>query len=514
MLRRFSQVLIPSPSDLVFLATMFLVLWLGPFISNRDGDLGWHIAIGRVIIEQGAIPTTDLFSFSMLGEPFVPHEWLSEVFLAAAYQLGGFTGVALLTAVVIATTFAGLTAVMLQRGVHLLIILPLIGLGVLASIAHWATRPHVFTFLCTFIWATALEAHRRGQLTWRGLLALLPLMLLWVNLHGAFIIGDALIATYIAGAAGMWLISGPSQRPTHSQQIRDLVILLVACIAISGINPSGFGLMGNNAGFFEQSSLLKWTPEWQSPDFHNPLFYPLLLILSIAIVVSVRRELTPILLLASWAAFSLYSFRNLVQFVIICLPFIAEAMQALCIEYADRIRKQPDLAAWLRPALERIEQRVTRIQTSIPKNVGGFSSLLGAIILSIFLLQGNTIDLWRRGYGFTAQQFPIKAIEQLQPFPPGQRVFNDAVWGGYLSYCCWPKVLVFFDGRIDFYGSDFFQDYLTIQEAQPGWRELLDQHQIDWVIVFPHRPLVQWLQQDPAWEQRYLDEQTVVFVRR
>ncbi|HEX5691578.1 MAG TPA: hypothetical protein VFX76_16305, partial [Roseiflexaceae bacterium] len=101
--------LIPSPADVIFIGTFLLVLWLGEFLSNRDGDLGWHIALGRLILTSGTIPTHDLFSYTMHGQPFVPHEWLSEVAFAGVYLLGGFDGVALLTAVVIGATFAGLS---------------------------------------------------------------------------------------------------------------------------------------------------------------------------------------------------------------------------------------------------------------------------------------------------------------------------------------------------------------------------------------------------------------------
>src|SRR5262245_43017298 len=173
-----------------------LVLWLGQFISNRDGDLGWHIAIGRLILDTHSIPTRDLFSYTLQGQPFVPHEWLAEVAFAAVYALGGFDGVALMTALVVAVPFAGLAPVLLRRGVSPLIVLPLSALGMLTSVAHWATRPHIFTFLFTFLWATLLEEHRRGTIGGRRLVWLLPLMLLWVNVHGAFIIGDVLTATY------------------------------------------------------------------------------------------------------------------------------------------------------------------------------------------------------------------------------------------------------------------------------------------------------------------------------
>src|ERR1044071_3473255 len=62
----------------------------------NDGDVSWHIATGRWIIEHGRLPTTDPFSFTWAGKPWVPIEWLAEVIYASAYRLAGYAGVAAL----------------------------------------------------------------------------------------------------------------------------------------------------------------------------------------------------------------------------------------------------------------------------------------------------------------------------------------------------------------------------------------------------------------------------------
>jgi hypothetical protein len=514
MARRLARTLLPSLPDLIFICTIFLILWLGQFISNRDGDLGFHIAIGRLILDTMSIPTQDVFSYTMLGHPFVPQEWLSEIIFAATYMAGGFDAVALLTATVIGATFGGIAAVMLRRGVSPLVVLPLVALGVLVSIGHLATRPHVFTLLITFVWATALEEHRRGNLSASLFWCLPLLMLVWVNLHGAFVFGDILAATYLFGAVVMWLVSGGADRARHFRQARDLVLLLAICIALSGLNPRGFGLMSNNAGFFQQAVQFQMTPEWQSPDFHNLLFYPLLLLITLAMMVSVRRELTPVLLLASWTAFTLYSFRNLDQLVAICLPLLGESLHKTLAEGVASVQANASPTSPLHRSIDWLRRQSAQLREAHSQTVGGVASLLAVVAIAGLLSSGMRIDLAGRGYGFSEREFPIVAVEQIKPFPPGQRVFNDAQWGGYLNFCCWPQVRNFFDGRIDFYEIDHILDYYRVQEAEPGWEEVLERHQVDWVMVFPDRPLVRWLEQDPAWQRIYGDTTAVVFVRR
>src|SRR5437764_11582814 len=62
----------------------------------NDGDVSWHIATGEWILDHRAIPHTDPFSYTWLGRPWVPIEWLAEVFYASAYRLAGYAGVAAL----------------------------------------------------------------------------------------------------------------------------------------------------------------------------------------------------------------------------------------------------------------------------------------------------------------------------------------------------------------------------------------------------------------------------------
>ncbi len=512
MTQRVARALIPSLADLAFIAVFLMVLWLGQFVISRDGDLGWHIVTGRVILNTHHIPTEDLFSYTAHGQPFVPHEWLAEVTFAGAYDLGGFDAIALLAAVIIGATFAGLTAVMLRRGISPLIVVPLVGLGVLASIVHWATRPHMFTFLFTFLWATMLDQHRRGRVGVRGLAWLLPLMLVWVNTHGAFIIGDELTATYLVGAAIMWLGSAVPDRPAYARQLRDLALLLVLSLLISGINPVGFQLLTYTGDFVSADFLRATIPELQSPDFHNLLFYPTLLLIAIALAVSVRREPTPMLLLASWGAFSLYAFRNVPQFIIICLPLLGESAQDLANAYAARAEVRPEMPEPIRRTIARMRRLGAGLQLGTARPNGALPALV-VVIVAGMLAWGVRFDIWQRGNSFDKGAFPIDAIERLKPFPPGQHVFNDGSWGGYLTLCCWPQVYNFVDGRVDLYGAAHMYDYYRILNAEPGWREALDRYQVDWVMVFHDRPLVGWLEHDPLWQRIYADETAVVFVR-
>ncbi len=87
----------------------------------RDGDVSWHIAAGRWILQHRAIPTTDPFSYTVFGHPWVDTEWLAEIIYAPAYNLFGHSGSSI---VVIAALIALNAAIFfyLQRRVSWIVI--------------------------------------------------------------------------------------------------------------------------------------------------------------------------------------------------------------------------------------------------------------------------------------------------------------------------------------------------------------------------------------------------------
>jgi hypothetical protein len=491
--RQIGRRLLPSLADSAFVGVFLFVLLLGQFLSNRDGDLGRHIAVGRAILSARQIPTLDLFSYPLRGQVFVPHEWLAEIAFAASHHVAGFSGVAWLTACAIALPFGGLMATMLRRGVRPLVAGTLLTLGVLSSISHWAARPHVFTFVFVWIWATTLEDFRRRRRTHVWLL--IPLTIVWANTHGAFIVGHVLIATYLAGS----LITGQKDSARH------LGIVLVSCLLAALVHPSGVQLIANSLGYLNKAFLLQFTPEYNSPDFHNPLFFPFLLLLLLAMVASVRRELTPMLLLVSWAAFGLYSFRNIALFVIICLPLLAEAID----DHVTTLRQH--VPVWIRNSARALNEG---LRPGHARAAGHLPAAVTVALLAVMMARGSTLALDKGDYGFREGEFPVAALASIGARPPGSRVFNEAMWGGYLLFAASPPIPVFIDGQTDFYGEAHTRDYARVLDAEDGWEGILECHGVDWVFVRSQRPLVRWLAVHPGWQLHYQDDTATIYVRR
>ncbi len=158
-----------------------------------DGDTWSHVATGEWIIAHGAPPRADPFSHSMSGEPWMAHEWLSEVLLALAFRLGGWSGVVLMTgaAAALAGLIVGLCAARELRGAPLI---ATVAIGLSLVTANLLARPHVLALPLAAAWGAGLIAVRsRGRAPPLGLALL---MTAWANMHGGFVFGLLLIGPF------------------------------------------------------------------------------------------------------------------------------------------------------------------------------------------------------------------------------------------------------------------------------------------------------------------------------
>jgi hypothetical protein len=170
---------------------------LGGGVVIHDADPYWHIAIGRWIIAHHAVPTFDVFSFSMADVPWEPPEWLSEIMMAWLFDNSGWAGL------VVATALSVAAAVMMLLRALLRTLPPVVAMivAVLAwasSLSFTVARPHIFALPILVAWTACLVAARSQDRAPSPRLALL--MLLWVNLHPSYILGLGL-AALLAGEA-------------------------------------------------------------------------------------------------------------------------------------------------------------------------------------------------------------------------------------------------------------------------------------------------------------------------
>ena len=204
--------LLPSVRDIIFIF-LFWSLLAGS-LSNRplaDPDIGWHIRTGEQILTTHSLPRTDPFSSTMQSQPWFAWEWMYDIVLGILYQAGGLNGVVWLCAALVAGIFVLLLSQLLRRGTGLLLAILLMLLAEAASTIHLYARPHIVSWLFSLLWLVVLERWEQGRWelggpgapsehgSWsRSIPWFFPAsMLLWVNLHGGWLFGLALLLSLI-----------------------------------------------------------------------------------------------------------------------------------------------------------------------------------------------------------------------------------------------------------------------------------------------------------------------------
>ena len=504
--------LMPSLSDLAFLTPILVLFWCTTGVGwlLTDSDTGWHIRTGEWILKNFRVPTIDMFSFTKAGEPWFAWEWFSDVMIALAHELGGLGGVVLLSLLILGATSLCVYKNTLEQSGQRVIAIVLTGLAMAVSTIHWLARPHLVTplFVAVFCRVLSRAERRQGSVV----LSVLPLFTaLWVDLHGGFFVGIALLITYAIGAAGEELVHGT--RRNAWVRARTYLLTAGACAIASLVNPYGYRLHVHVAEYLGASFYVQRISEFQSIDFHSftAAYFETLLVLAIAAAVwhlSAGR-LVHVLLLLSWSHLALFAARNIPIFAVVSAPSIGLAMR----EWLERLGSVSSLP-WLRT-----------FSTSLAEVDAGLRTIAGndkrtrwhlvpcAVFLALALLLNHPDGMKPFRAEFDPKRFPANATTFLSHEESGQptRVYASWQWGGYLIYRLWPTLTVFDDGRTDFYGPAFVEEGLRAWEARPDWADILTRYRVNAALLPVDSALATVLRQREDWKPVYEDRVAVLF---
>lgn len=489
-----SAILMPRLSEILFIAIFLSLIGLGPKLLNIDGDLGRHITLGDYIITSQSIPTRDVFSHTKLGDPLTPHEWLADVIFALAHRVAGLNGVVWITALVIGVSFWLVYKHSFNLSNMSLVALAGTILAAAASSLHWLTRPHIFTIFFTVVWTIELEKLRIGiRKNW----IVFPLiMLIWVNTHGAFIAGVLIWICYIVG----YFID----HRESWEGIKSYIWIGLSSLAVTIFNPDGLGIWKTSFGFLSNRYLVSHTAEYLPPDFQHSSTWPFLIMIVLSVIVLAltkkRIKMVHVLLISGWTAMSLYSARNIPLYAVIVAPI-------LVVEIADFIRS--NATSIVAEKFTAFQSRLVNIEKSLK---GGFWSSVVILAIGILLLMGYSLDFQDKGNQFLDDVFPVEAVDWIKENEIDGDGFNYFPWGGYLLYRIWPDKLVFIDGQTDFYGELLTRQYEQVITLSPGWEEVLQEYQVNWVLMPTQSKLVEHLQILEDWDTVYRDHVSTIML--
>src|SRR5579863_629180 len=500
-----------SFTDLWFVGIIILLTagGLAPKLLG-DAGIGWHIRNGEQILQTHTITRIDPFSVTTIEQKWYAWEWLYDIAIAEVHAHGGLNGVVFFTAIVIAATFALALRVALARGATVPITLLLLAFSLAASSIHFLARPHVLSWMFCVVWFSVLDkaATSDDPKQWRQLYWLPPMLLLWANLHGGFLVGLVLLGLYLADAlSGYWR----SRESAASQRAAAWAVLLARVTGLSFlaslVNPYGLALYSHIYAYLSDRFLMDHIDEFQSPNFHGiaqKCFLILLLMAMVALTANEKKLRPAHWLIVLFAAYSgLYSSRNLPVSSLLLTFIIAPLLSQEIKEATEAASVAQKLRTFLF-RLHRFSSRVTMLESRFRGHLWPAFALLFGLWAC---LHGGTVGARQViDARFSETRFPVLAVNEIKQSNIREPVFAPDYWGGYLIYRFYPERRVFVDDRHDLYGSKFFQQYLTTIHVEPGWSNLLDSMQVNWVLVPSGSPLANILKEMPSWKITYQDQ--------
>ena len=496
----------------VLVAATAMHFWLR---NLADPDLWGHLTWGRMMIADGALPRTDTFSYTAAGRPFFDHEWLADVLTAGTFDSAGAAGLiglklgllALMLLCVLDATRTLAHDSDLERPAHPFTVAAGLVLALAVTAPGATFRPQLFTmaFVALFM---ALLARADRRLRTRGLgwgvgweLAVLPPLLgLWANLHGGFLVGIALVGLHAVSVV-VRLLSHVAPVPRGRDAILVLALAGLGTLAPL-LNPYGLGLY---VYLFDTLNMHAGVGEWDPVPLFSLAFLRFKVLLVLTAVLGVhwwqsersedrRHTLGWLLVFAIFAAgYALKHQRHTVLFAVVAAPVLIVA--------AERLRV---LAVRRSPAL-------------VPRAPVVATVSIGVLLIAAVQVAGVAADVARHGtrIRYSRMAYPIDALAFLRQHDLRGNLALPFHWGSYTIHHLDDRVRVFIDGRFEaVYPRQVLDDYFAFVRGRDGWERVLDAYPTDIVLLQRAHGIHPRLFARNDFAYVYSDPTSLVFVRR
>ncbi len=491
---------------------LLLFIFVSFFKPLEFEDGWWHLATGRWIVQHGAVPHYDPFSFTDKPHPWVFTQWLGSTIFYLVYALSGIPGLKFFRFLIFFLSI--LIFVLYNRKKIPFYYLAILAFFLVSGLERICLlRPMIFNALFLQFILIILLGYEKTR-DHKKLLWLLPLGALWSNLHlGSFVYGTPLIGVFLFSAIveyGNFLINKKTLcYPTdHVKPIKDLFLGLLLFWLSMVISPYGINallypwkvfLFPEFINFYKTTRIIA---EQLSPNILKPeLFwlYPLLGLAFFTLTVSLKRlknKLTILFLtILSFFCF-LYSHR-LADIALVVLTY----MLVLAFPKMENFRAKKFFLIYL---------------GAIFFYIILFAGTMFYVRMNMYVVQNGTKErLLFRNFFMNDHQAAIKFLASLKT---PNRVFCNDDLGGYIIWSLYPKSKPFVDGRqID--QNIFFNEFVPWGGNPLDLWMVLDK-KYDFQIAFlglskySYVLLAKQLNKDPAWELALVDDIDVLFIKK
>lgn len=438
-------------------------------------DLAYHLRAGGLMLDTSSVIRADVFAVPALGSTWVDQQWGAQVALAFVFRAGGWlalsllrgTAAALVTAMVYASCRnAGAT----RRGAAGLTL----GAGILASGAFFV-RPQLFGIVCFAAtqWLLSRRAEHPKSPLW-----ILPILVVWANTHGSFVLAVPLLALAFAqDLQRRSRISGP------------LVVAGVAAIPLTVLNPFGPQIWRYTVAISTDPMIRQRVIEWRAPTI-GTVAGAVFLVSAVVVAVFVGRR---------WREATWPTLLGLGFFLALGSTSIRATLW------------------WLLAAPVLIAPLVPRGARERPDPRSALNVVLALILCAIAVVP---IMRW---LPYADEDPPERLLRDApegitlaleRTLRPGQAFFNAQGWGSWFELAL-PENPVFVDSRWEVIPDSAWDAYDAISAGRADWEELLARYDVRVVALSRE---YQWgllpvIESSGGWRLVYEDRLGAVFVR-
>jgi hypothetical protein len=470
-----------------------LIVVLALFVApEQDPDFWWHLRIGQWMVDNGRLPSMDIFTFTVPDHVWTDHEYLTEILMWRIYSSLGLGVLIILFGLL---TWVGFWLMYLQVRRQPFVFVGLgLAIGAIAGAPIWGPRAQMITFAISCLELYWIHGYMTGR---SRALNFFPLvMVLWANLHGGWVIGFVWLGIALTTELFMW--AWEQDNPAHRMHVRRLAVITGASVLAVAATPHFLSLYPypfQTEGSIAQQKLIV---EWFSPDFHQVYLRPFeaMVFLLIAGFALRRPTLYEFLLTAAALFLALQSVRNVALFVAATTPVLITTY-----------------GTWWKGFVA--ERKWTFSLPPRPLFATVTAIVLLVIVGATALRVGSEVSPARQQQ-LDAASYPIGAADWLAAHPDvGTRMYNQYGWGGYLAYRFYgqPNRRVFIFGEAALMGDPLLNQYEDVQTLRPDWQQILDRYGVDYIVYNKGEALANVLADEPDWKLVYQDSVAVIFVR-
>ncbi|MCX5709656.1 MAG: hypothetical protein NT088_02870 [Candidatus Omnitrophica bacterium] len=476
--------------------SVFCLIFIMSHLAIFDLDIWLHLKSGELIWQNKAVPLHDIFSFTLPAQPWVDHEPLFQLFSYLIYNFAHAEGLILFSCYALFFAFFILFLVARKKIKNYFEIALLLFLAVSASSSRFNIRPDIFSVLFFGFFLYLLKFYPNKKIIW----LLIPLQALWVNFHGYFFLGPLLILIFRRSSRQGWLLFAAS---------------LAACL----INPNGLrgalypafvlkeALAGRANIFFEYIQELR--PTFGLHNFSWNYFYWFVL-LCFAVLALNFKKIKPADAVLTLAFFLFALTQRNVMFFVFAAFTVIVIYGAPLLNFLEKRLKGRE--AWRIAAYFLIRNVLAVL----------FIFWIWCRIDSISVGSYYDFDSGKfmsQHIGINEKRYPKKAVEFILDNNIQANIFNDFNSGAYLIGKAYPRKRVFIDGRTEFYGPEFFKEYMdAMKGSAPTFKAIEEKYNIGAAIFtgsstdFP--ALARVIYADAQWRLVFFDESAAVFLKK